>query len=152
MRKIIWIVLGIIGLCVVCGAAGALFWPKPSNPPVRAEPQWDSPRTRELAKRACFDCHSNETVWPWYTNIPPVAFLLRHDVDEGRSKMNFSEFDRPQQKADEAAEVVAEGEMPMPIYLPLHPEAKLTAEEKQELINGLLATLGGEVGEGSSDD
>jgi len=61
-----------------------------TNPPVTGDPQWDSPQTRELAKRACFDCHSNETVWPWYSNIAPVSWLIQHDVDEGRSRMNFS--------------------------------------------------------------
>ncbi len=152
MRKIILIILGIIGLCLICGAAAALFWPKPTNPPVRAEPQWDSARTRELAVRACFDCHSNETVWPWYTNIVPVAFMLRNHVNEGRSKLNFSEFDLPQEDAEDAAEMVSSGKMPERSYLPMHPEARLTAQEKQELINGLLATLGGELGKGGGDD
>jgi hypothetical protein len=51
-----------------------------SNPPVVSEPAWDSPRARELAVRACFDCHSNETVWPWYSNIAPVSWLIQSDV------------------------------------------------------------------------
>jgi len=48
-----------------------------TNPPVTGEPKWDSPQTRELAKRACFDCHSNETDWPWYSNIAPVSWLIQ---------------------------------------------------------------------------
>ena len=60
------------------------------NPPVAAEPNWDSPQTRELAQRACFDCHSNETTWPWYSNVAPVSWLVQHDVDEGREYLNFS--------------------------------------------------------------
>jgi mono/diheme cytochrome c family protein len=102
-----------------------------------AEPAWDSPQTRELAQRACFDCHSNETKWPWYSNVAPISWLVQHDVDEGRHEMNFSEWDKPQHEAHEAAEVIEEGEMPMAIYLPLHPEAKLTPEETQQLIKGL---------------
>ena len=51
-----------------------------TNPVVVKEPTWDSPTTRDLAKRACFDCHSNETVWPWYTNIAPVSWLTQRDV------------------------------------------------------------------------
>ena len=114
-----------------------------TNPPVTAEPQWDSATTRDLAKRACFDCHSNETSWPWYSNVAPVSWLVQRDVDEGRSKLNFSEWDRPQKDAKDAAEEVRDGEMPMWIYLPAHPEARLTDAEKQALINGLEATMGG---------
>ena len=113
-----------------------------SNPPVTAEPQWDSAATRDLAKRACFDCHSNETVWPWYSHVAPVSWLLQRDVEEGRSKLNFSEWDKPQKEADEAAKEVREGEMPPWFYLPTHPEARLTDAEKQALIAGLEATVG----------
>jgi hypothetical protein len=113
-----------------------------SNPPVSGEPQWDSPQTRDLAKRACFDCHSNETVWPWYSNVAPFSWLIQRDVTEGRGKLNFSEWNRPQHDAEEAAKEVREGEMPMWFYLPLHPEARLAAAEKDLLIRGLDATLG----------
>ncbi|MCB9933207.1 MAG: heme-binding domain-containing protein [Planctomycetes bacterium] len=122
-----------------------------SNPPVTAEPQWDSTATRDLAKRACFDCHSNETVWPWYSHVAPVSWLLQRDVDEGRSKLNFSEWDKPQKEADEAAKEVREGEMPPWFYLPTHPEARLTDAEKQALIAGLEATVGAK-SEGHGED
>ena len=62
------------------------------NPPVLAEVQWDSPRTRELAVKACYACHSNETKWPWYSNIAPGSWLIQKDVDEGRDELNFSEW------------------------------------------------------------
>ena len=64
-----------------------------TNPPVVNEPNWDSPQTREITKRACFDCHSNETVWPWYSNIAPVSWLVYRDVSDGREHLNFSEWD-----------------------------------------------------------
>ena len=64
-----------------------------NNPVVVKEPAWDSPTTRTLAQRACFDCHSNETVWPWYTNIAPVSWMTQHDVEDGRRKLNFSDVD-----------------------------------------------------------
>lgn len=121
------------------------------NPAVSAEPQWDSPRTRELVKRACFDCHSNETVWPWYASVAPVSWLVQSDVEEGREHLNFSEFDRRQRNADDAAEEVAEGEMPLPIYLLTHAEARLSDAEKAELIRGLKATFG-EDRRGRGDD
>ena len=114
-----------------------------TNPPVHQEPKWDSPKTRELAARACFDCHSNQTRWPWYSNIAPVSWLVQNDVEEGREKLNFSEFDRPQEEAEEAGEVIEEGEMPMPIYTFMHSEAVLSEVERQQLIDGLTATLGG---------
>jgi hypothetical protein len=113
-----------------------------ANPPVTGEPDWDSPRTRELALRACGDCHSNETRWPWYSRVAPASWLVQHDVDEAREHLNFSEFDRPQRDADEAAEEVEEGEMPLGKYLWLHPEARLDERERADLIAGLERTLG----------
>lgn len=83
------------------------------NPPVLAEPQWDSATTRNLAVAACYDCHSNEVVWPWYTNIAPVSWLATHDVNEGRSKLNFSEWTTGDQETDELGEVIESGEMPL---------------------------------------
>jgi hypothetical protein len=113
-----------------------------TNPPVVQEPQWDRPSTRLLAARACFDCHSNETQWPWYSNVAPISWLLTRHVDEGREVLNFSEWQRSYEEADEAAESVSEGEMPLTSYLLAHPSARLTPEEKGELVRGLRATLG----------
>ena len=111
-----------------------------TNPPVTAEPAWDSQRTHALAQAACFDCHSNETEWPWYTNVAPLSWLTQRDVDEGRDALNFSEWDRPQ-KAEEVAEVIREGEMPPWSYTILHPGARLSDPEKERLIAGLQATF-----------
>jgi hypothetical protein len=113
-----------------------------ANPPARVEPRWDSPGTRALAVRACYDCHSNETVWPWYSHVAPMSWLAQRDVDEGRRKLNFSEWDRAQKEAHESAKTVRKGEMPPLFYLPTHPDARLTAAETQPLIAGLEATLG----------
>lgn len=118
-----------------------------TNPPVQGEPFWDSPRTRELAARACFDCHSNQTKWPWYSRIAPVSWLVVKDVERGREHLNASEWQREQKDAREAAEEVREGSMPLPIYLPAHPEARLDAVEKADLIRGLEATFGAERGD-----
>src|SRR5512133_2698015 len=91
------------------------------NPPVTSEPQWDSPQTRALAQRACFDCHSNQTVWPWYSNVAPVSWLVYRDVMEGRRRLNFSEWNRPQgQYLDELKVVYFEKSMPPANYLLLH--------------------------------
>ncbi len=109
------------------------------NPAVTGEPAWPSPRARELAKRACFDCHSHETVWPWYSHVAPMSWLVQKDVVDGRKHLNFSTWDRSQENADEAAGEVAQGEMPPALYLPLHPEARLTDAEKDELLAALRA-------------
>ena len=111
------------------------------NPPVVAEPTWVSVQTRELAVRACYDCHSNETVWPWYSNVAPVSWLVQRDVDEGREELNFSEWNRPQE-GDESAETVREGSMPPRSYLLTHPDARLTDVQLTALADGLAATFG----------
>ncbi len=113
------------------------------NPPVVAEPSWDSAQTRELTVRACFDCHSNETVWPWYSNIAPVSWLVQRDVDEGREGLNFSEWNRSQD-GEESAETVRDASMPPRSYLLTHPEARLSDTQLAALADGLEATFGGE--------
>jgi hypothetical protein len=113
-----------------------------ANPAARDEPKWDKPETRALAKRACFDCHSNETAWPWYSHVAPASWLLRHDVDEGRSEMNFSEWSKPQDEADKASKMVRKERMPLRKYLLLHPDARLSAAERDVLASGLDATIG----------
>jgi len=113
-----------------------------TNPPVVQEPNWDSPQTRQLAVRACFDCHSNETVWPWYSNIAPVSWLVQNDVNEGRGRLNFSEWGRGEMEIDEVGEVIRRGEMPPSYFVILHPDARLTAAEQEALIRGLMATAG----------
>lgn len=117
-----------------------------TNPPVVQEPAWDSVQTRELAQRACFDCHSNETDWsPWYASVAPASWLVQRDVDEARRELNFSEWSekasRGGRMAEEAGEVIREGEMPPAQYLLMHPEADLTAAEKELLAKGLEASL-----------
>ena len=75
-----------------------------ANPPVTAEPTWDAPETRTLAKRACFHCHSNDTERPVYASIAPASWLVQRDVNEGRAVLNFSEWWRPQEEAKEEAD------------------------------------------------
>lgn len=122
------------------------------NPPVLGEPLWDSSQTRDLAVRACFDCHSNETVWPWYSNVAPVSWLVQIDVDEGREELNYSEWNRSQE-GEESAKTVREGSMPPRTYLLTHPDARLTDAELATLVDGLAATFGeDEEDEGDEED
>jgi Haem-binding domain len=119
---------------------------KHTNPPETKEPTWNSPETRELVRRACFGCHSNETVWPWYSNVAPVSWLVQRDVDEGRRHLNFSEWSRPQRHAKDIGDEVTKSEMPPWFYLPMHPGAKLTSTEKQALVDGAEKSVGPDAG------
>jgi len=112
-----------------------------TNPPVVAEPNWDSAETKALYDRACADCHSNDTVWPWYSNIAPVSWLVQRDVEEGRQHLNTSEWGTQRIETNEVGEVILEGEMPMKVFLITHPEARLTKAEKEALAQGLLASF-----------
>jgi hypothetical protein len=112
-----------------------------TNPPVQAEPKWDSPRTRALAVRACYDCHSNQTTWPWYSNVAPISWLTQNDVTGGRSALNFSEWNRPQDAKGDLVEAVRGGGMPPWFYKPLHPRSKLSQADTDKLVAGLIRTL-----------
>ena len=113
-----------------------------THPPVVTEPEWDSPITRELTTRACFDCHSNETVWPVYTRIAPASWLIWHDGEEGRKLLNFSEWNRPYEEVGDAPEEVLEGEMPPLPYRLMHRMARLSDVEQEALVAGIEQTLG----------
>jgi cytochrome c551/c552 len=113
-----------------------------TNPAVVSEPNWDSTATRDLAKRACFDCHSNATVWPWYSNVAPVSWLVYYDVVGGRNRLNFSEWNSNfHPNLDELVRIIQEGEMPPAQYLLMHPSANLSAADKQALIDGLRRSI-----------
>ena len=139
-KKIVW--WG-FGLLVMLGLAiqGVPYGRGHAVSPVRREPVWDESATRALAVRACFDCHSNQTVWPWYAWMAPISWLVQHDVDEGRGHVNFSEWDRLQRGLRGVRNDVMGGEMPPWYYLPLHPQARLSLAEKEALLQGLAATM-----------
>lgn len=143
-RRNKWIVIGGLAALVLGFGLLQLVPRNQDNPPRIREPEWDSARTRQLAHRACFDCHSNETEWPWYAKIAPFSMLLEQDVEKGREALNFSEWNSDcctQAEVNAMAETVNKGQMPLPYYLILHPEAQLTAVEQGQLVNGLIATM-----------
>ncbi len=130
-------------LLVLFGLIQLVPYGQTVNPPVQGEPVWANPTTRDLFFRACGDCHSNETEWPFYSRIAPISWLVRHDVDEGREHLNVSVWGQQRKnEGDEAAKSLREGEMPPWLYLIPHPEAKLSDAEESELIRGLVATFG----------
>lgn len=94
---------------------------------------------QEILSSSCYDCHSNATVYPWYANIQPLGFWLKHHVDEGKSELNFSEFKtytdkRKTKKFKEIVKEVEENEMPLPSYTWIHKHAVLTQEQKDTLL------------------
>lgn len=98
------------------------------------------PDITEILQRACYDCHSNNTHYPWYTNIQPVGWWMQDHVNEGKESLNFNEFGSYSPKdqdhaMEEVAEVIEKNEMPLNSYLWMHGEAKLTDEEKTLLID-----------------
>jgi len=140
MKKILLILIGLFVLIQFVP-----YGKDHTNPKVVAEPKWDSPKTREIFMRACGDCHSNETKWPWYSNVAPISWSVYHHVEEGREHFNISMWGvQKKNEGEEAAEEVEEGEMPLASYLLAHPEARLSESEKEALIQGLKNTFGEE--------
>jgi hypothetical protein len=93
-----------------------------------------------LLKRACYDCHSNYTHYPWYANIQPVSWWLTKHIDEGKQHLNFSVYGtysakRALKKAEEIADEVTHRDMPLPSYTWLHPEARLSSAEIKLIVD-----------------
>jgi len=108
-----------------------------SNPPARADSAID-PSVKAVVKRVCYNCHSNETVWPWYSNVAPVSWLVASDVKEGRDNLNFSEWegypaDVQTHLRSRIAKEVGEGAMPPWYYSMMHREARLEPEEREKI-------------------
>lgn len=99
-----------------------------------------SPQVTGILQKACYDCHSNNTRYPWYNHIQPVAWWMNDHVKDGKKELNFDEFltytaKRQSKKMDETQEMVKEGKMPLNSYTWIHKDAKLTQEEKNALLN-----------------
>lgn len=117
-----------------------------TNPPALDKVKWDSQQTGDLADRACMNCHSNETRWPWYSYVAPASWLVVLHVDVGRAGFNLSEMNNiPEEKLSNLGESCARrtknGNMPPKDFLILHPEARLTDAEKQQLEDGFKKSL-----------
>ncbi len=136
MRK--WIVRALWGLVAIL-VVGQLVRPSKTNPPIVAGNEIQGhmvvdPRVDAVFSRSCNDCHSNKTVWPWYSNVAPVSWLLWWDVRQGRRELNFSDWGtyspkRVARKLDEICKELMESEMPPVVYTIPHPDAKLSAAD-----------------------
>lgn len=116
-----------------------------TNPPVQTEQDFlvvtqASEQTAQKIQQSCYDCHSHETKYPWYSKVAPVSWLLKSHIDDGRRHLNFSTWEsydlkKKDHKLEEMSEALEEGWMPMDQYVWMHKEAKLSPEERQELSN-----------------
>ena len=128
----------IFGLLIV-GLVVMQFIPvERSNPSDRSQPAAPA-EIETILRRSCYDCHSNETRWRWYAEIAPISFLLARDVKEGRRELNFSIWDRYEQrrkarKLKEIIKEVEEGDMPPWYYIPVHPDAKLSQNDREAIV------------------
>jgi heme-binding protein len=102
------------------------------NPPVTSTVT-APPAVMSILRRSCYDCHSNETTWPWYSRVAPFSWLVAHDVHEGREHLNFSEWKVPadphRQHISNIPKEVKDGDMPLWYYRPLHSGARLSADD-----------------------
>jgi Haem-binding domain len=129
-----WVVPG--GL-VVFGAL-QLVGVDRTNPPIAREVRAPGP-VMGILKRACYDCHSNRTAWPWYSRVAPMSWLVAHHVHEGRGDLNFTEWPEFDQELKDQAfhdirRQLSKKKMPLRSYLLLHPEARLTDADRDTLL------------------
>ncbi len=109
--------------------------PARTNPPATNPFAIGDPDVESVLRRSCFDCHSNETRWPWYSEVAPISWQISDHVEEGREHMNFSAWNEAKalKRLNEICEEVEEGHMPLPSYLLLHGDAKLDEESVKSL-------------------
>ncbi len=136
MKRII--TLTIIGLALLLLLL-QFVQPLRTNPEVTADLEAPA-EVKAVLQRCCYDCHSNETTWPWYSAFAPMSWVVTRHVDEGREHLNFSDWEtyealRLLSLSDDIIDQIQTGAMPMSSYLLLHPDAKLSREEKELLID-----------------
>jgi cytochrome c551/c552 len=143
MKTILRVLKWIVIILIVVFLGSQFVRPARTNPPVDesqtifARTQM-TPQVSAILERSCRDCHSNKTVWPWYTNVAPISWWLSNHVNEGRQNLNLSEWtklaqDRQDRKLRQICDEVSDGGMPLSSYVPMHPQAKLSDEDKKTL-------------------
>jgi hypothetical protein len=143
------VVGAVVVVSLVLFVAAQLVPVSRDNPPAKTTIKWDSSQTEQLWQRACADCHSNTTQWPWpwYASFAPSSWLLAIHVNNARQRFNSSDTSSvpafmASQFPNEAQQQINMGAMPPADYLILHPAARLSDSEKQQLIQGLKNSLG----------
>ena len=141
MRRVVvkWTVIGLVVLLIVIQFVP--YGRDHTNPTGGKPIKWDSKRTQELMAGACMDCHSNETKWPWYSNVAPVSWLVQKDVDEGRRKLNLS---TDAAEVQEMIEAIDEGSMPPLQYKPSTPARGCSTARRRSSPRGFRPPSGAE--------
>lgn len=139
-------ILNIILLIIITLFVAIQFIPvKTNNPPAMSD--FSGPENIEaILQRSCYDCHSNLTHWPWYSQVAPISWIISHDVQEGREYLNFSNWDSltPKKQAHKIEEIwteIAKGDMPLKRYLFLHRVARLSTADKEAVKNWAIPTV-----------
>jgi hypothetical protein len=125
-------------ICAVAALVLQSIQPDRSAPPERHQPDAPS-EVLAILRHACYDCHSNETVWPWYARVAPISWMIAEHVHEGRASLNFSRWplysaSKRQHLGSDIVEAMRQDEMPLTSYLLLHPAARLSADDRQRII------------------
>lgn len=133
-----WTRRALVGGLVLVGGAQLVPVDR-SNPPVRAEVQ-APPAVQSILKRSCYDCHSHQTRWPWYSYVAPVSWLVAHDVHGGRGDLNLSDWPRLDFEAQDLqlADIrrqIEKKKMPLGIYLLMHRDAKLSDADRATIVD-----------------
>jgi hypothetical protein len=143
MKRIIkWVILGL----VIAFAALQLVQPAHTNPPVKTDflkATAAPPDVAAMFRTSCYDCHSDETRWPWYSHIAPMSWQVVQDVNHGRRHVNLSEWpdnpDLARKKIGDMSDAIDDGDMPLPKYTLIHKDARLTSQQRDELTKWLDA-------------
>jgi hypothetical protein len=138
-----WRIL-IVG-AILCSLLSVVFPVDHTNPPITGEIKAPV-EVMSILRRSCYDCHSNETVWPWYSYVAPMSWLISDDVQVGRKHMNFSEWNSYSVKEQrhtrkECGEEIEEGEMPLWFYVPLHPNSEMLPKDVETILAWSKGTL-----------
>jgi hypothetical protein len=142
MKKILkWFLVALVVVFVLLQFAN----PPRTNPPVVSDLMATNappPQVAAMLRASCYDCHSSETRWPWYSHVAPMSWLIANDVKEGRENMNFSDWpnDNPMRAAkrlENMSDEVGSGDMPPKKYTAIHGGARLTEGERKELTGWL---------------
>lgn len=125
---------GLIILVMLLAGAQAIR-PERTNPPASNPLAIGDSRVESTLRRSCFDCHSNQTRWPWYSSVAPMSWQIASHVKEGREHMNFSDWngERAAKRLGEICEEIREGKMPIQGYVLLHGDAKLSGADMDAL-------------------
>jgi heme-binding protein len=148
-RKPTQLLLAVALMFVAAQIVVAQFAPAAlTNPPVRSD-LTAPPEVKSILRRACYDCHSNETRWPWYSHVAPASWLIRDHVLEGRRRLNFSvwgdyAFDpgTEAQKLSAIAKFATNGKMPPRYHTMTHPGARLTGTEREAVARWSIQKAG----------